>query len=514
MPLKHISSPSYQAGSVWESFPRKSNTDLKDSKGSTLRHCPDIQDDKFKPPPPRLVPLPTELIQSILSYLKDDTSSLLSCSLTDMRLSSLARGVLFRFVALGAPTGEALYRKYAAFREALLTSGANGSSLASAIRSLCLRFGKGFSMGQNEDYDYQLEKDATLPSTLSLIVNLRSLTIHNGSDDLVTFPTALRPSLLTLFSSPSLRNLELRGIKRMDDVFFQHFTNLQHLKLVDSFLRTGKNGGEDGDGRPYLRKCRLESISFFSCHKSIFHELVALSLSPTSGLDLSRLRACHFLFAPSSMPWRRKDRGIDPWNVALQSKDTLESFQWHWHPSFLKRPLCLDISVFPLLRRLSIALEPTYITGNIGNTPQVLNLATPGNAIEFIEIGIQLSEYRTIESFTTEPGKRHWMELDTCLASTHKFMHLQKAEIVLFIKATKCLTEEETEQYREKLMLNFPLLSERGCGVFCVVFCRTADCSAISESLRLMSISCVGSRKIERPTQIVSEYMDSWRLSS
>ena len=139
-----------------------------------------------------------------------------------------------------------------------------------------------------------------------------------------------------------------------------------------------------------------------------------------------------------------------------------------------KRPLCLDISVFPLLRHLSIALEPTYPTGNIGNIPQVLDLATPGNAIEFIEIGIQLSEYRTIESFTTEPGKRHWIELDTCLASTHKFMHLQKAEIVLFIKLMKQLTGEETERYREKLMLNFPLLSDRGCGVFCVVFCRNA----------------------------------------
>ena len=280
------------------------------------------------------MPLPTELIQSILSYLEDDTSSLLPCSLTDMRLSSLARGVLFRIVALGAPTGEALYRKYAAFREALLTFGANGLSLAKSIRSLCLRFGKGSLMAQNEDYDYQL-----LPSTLSLIVNLKSLTIHNGNDDLVTFPTALRPSLLTLFSSLGLRNLELRGIKRMDDVYLQHFTDLQHLKLVDSFLKTVKTEGEDSDGRPHLRKCRLESISFFSCHKSIFHELVALSLSPTSGLDLSRLRACHFLVAPSSMPWRRKDRGIDPWNVALQSKDTLESFQWHWHPSCMRLPL-------------------------------------------------------------------------------------------------------------------------------------------------------------------------------
>lgn len=356
MPLKHASSSSLIDGSVWESFQRKNDTDPTDSKGSTLastRHCPDVkgfqskpagEDEKFKPPPPRPVPLPTELIQSILSYLEDDTSSLLSCSLTDMRLSFLARGVLFRIVALGAPTGEALYRKYAAFREALLTSGANGSSLAKSIRSLCLRFGKGSLMAQNEDYDYQLEKDATLPSTLSLIVNLKSLTIHNGGDDLVTFPTALRPSLLTLFSSPGLRNLELRGIKRMDDVYLQHFTNLQHLKLVDSFLKTVKNEGEDSDGRPHLRKCRLENISFFSCHKSIFHELVALSLRPTSGLDLSRLRACHFLFAPSSMPWRRKDRGIDPWNVALQSKDTLESFQWHWHPSCM----CLPLSFFDI----------------------------------------------------------------------------------------------------------------------------------------------------------------------
>ncbi|KIK07747.1 hypothetical protein K443DRAFT_128868 [Laccaria amethystina LaAM-08-1] len=420
--------------------------------------------------------LPRELIRSILSYLEDDTTSLLSCSLTDIQLSSFARGVLFRNVGLDALIGKTLCRKYAAFREALLTSSTKGSSLARSIRSLCLRFGKGFLMAQNQNYDYQLEKDATLPSTLSLIVNLRSLIIHNGSDELVTFPTALRPSLLTLFSSPSLRNLELRGIKRMDDVYLQHFTNLQHLKLVGSFLKTVKNEGEDGDdGRPHLRKCRLESISVFSCHKSIFHELAALSSSPTSGLDLSGLRYCHFLFAPSSMPWNRKDRGIDPWNVALQSKDTLEYFQWHRHPSFPVLPLCLDISVFPLLRHLSIALEPTlFIEGDMGNTPQVLDLATPGNAIEYIEIGMQLSENRTIESFTSELGKRHWMELDTCLASTHKFAHLQKAEIVLFIKSINWLEEEEEERYREKLMLNFPLLPERGCGVFCVEFCPRA----------------------------------------
>lgn len=110
----------------------------------------------------------------------------------------------------------------------------------------------------------------------------------------------------------------------------------------------------------------------------------------------------------------------------------------------------------------------------MGNTPQVLDLAMPGNAIEFIEIGIQLSENRTVENSTSELGKGHWMELDTCLASMHKFAHLQKAEIVLFIKSKNWLAEEEAEQYHEKLMLNFPLLSERGCGVFHVVLCRNA----------------------------------------
>lgn len=151
-----------------------------------------------------LVNVPPELITSILSYLEDDTFSLLSCSLSNKHLSFVAREVLVRTVVLDAPTGEDLCRKYAAFRQLLLgSSSANGSSLARCIRSLCLRFGKGVSSAENQDH-YQIEKDTTLPSTLSLIVSLKSLTIHNGSDRLVMFPTVLRPTLLTLFASPSI----------------------------------------------------------------------------------------------------------------------------------------------------------------------------------------------------------------------------------------------------------------------------------------------------------------------
>lgn len=129
-----------------------------------------------------LVNLLPELMTSILvSYLEDDTSSLLSCSLANKHLSFSACGVLVRTVVLDTPTGEDLHRKYAAFHQLLLgSSSANGSSLARSIRSLCLRFGRGVSSAENQDR-YQIEKDTTLPSTLSLIVNLKSLTIHSAS---------------------------------------------------------------------------------------------------------------------------------------------------------------------------------------------------------------------------------------------------------------------------------------------------------------------------------------------
>jgi len=90
---------------------------------------------------------------------------------------------------------------------------ANGSSLAQFIHFLSLCFGKGVLWAVKQD-SYQLEKDAMLASTFSLIINLKSLMIHNGSDPLVTFPSTLHPSLLTLFVLPSLMNLKLQGIKR------------------------------------------------------------------------------------------------------------------------------------------------------------------------------------------------------------------------------------------------------------------------------------------------------------
>jgi len=279
-----------------------------------------------------VVNLAPELITSILSHLEDDTCSLLSCSLTNKCFTFPSRRVLVRTIALDTPTGEDLHKKYVAFRHCLMT--ANGSSLARSIRFLSLRFGKGVSWAVKQD-SYQLEKDATLASTLSLIVNLKSLTIHNGSDPLITFPSTLRPSLLTLFASPSLMNLELRGIKKMDDVYLRHFTNLKHLALVNSFLRTRDNKREhNGTSLGNMKKCSLESLSVSLCHSElIFGQLIALSSSPTSAFDISQLQACHFLFTQTYAPWEREDRGINAWNAALLCKDTLEVFHWHWHPS-------------------------------------------------------------------------------------------------------------------------------------------------------------------------------------
>lgn len=277
-----------------------------------------------------LVNLAPELMTSILSHLEDDTCSLLSCSLTNKCLTFPSRGILVRTVALDAPTGEDLHKKHVAFRHFLMT--ANGSSLARSIRFLSLRFGKGVSWAEKQD-SYQLEKDATLASTLSLIVNLKTLMIHNGSDPLVTFPSTLRPSLLTLFASPSLRNLELQGIKKMDAIYLQHFTNLKHLALFNNFLRTRDKTAEHTTSRGNMKKCSLESLSVSLCHELIFGQLTALSLSPTSTFDISQLKVCHFLFAQSCEPWEREDRGIDAWNAALLCKDTLEVFHWHWHPS-------------------------------------------------------------------------------------------------------------------------------------------------------------------------------------
>lgn len=417
------------------------------------------------------VNLALELTTSILSHLGDDTCSLLSCSLTNKCFTFPSRTVLVRTIALEAPTGEDLYKKYVAFRHFLIT--ANSSSLVRSIRFLTLRFGKGVSWAEKQDY-YQLEKDATLASTLSLIVNLKSLTIHNGRDPLVTFPGTLCPSLLTLFASPSLRNLELRGIKKMDDVYLQHFTNLKHLALVDGFLMTKDKKRDHTTGLNNMKKCSLKSLSISLCHELIFGQLTALSLSPTSTFDISQLQACHFLFAQSCAPWEVEHRGIDAWNAALLCKDTLEVFHWHWHPSSPIDPLCLDISMLPSLRHLSIALEPTrFLRRVLGNTSEVLDLAVPGNAIESVDVGIQLSEYRTRQSFAVESGKRRWMELDACLSSPFRFRCLKKVEITLFIKSEEGTspTGDDAGYYREKLMLNFPLLLERGCGVFRVVHC-------------------------------------------
>jgi hypothetical protein len=442
-----------------------------------------------------LVNLPPELKTSILSCLEDDTSSLLSCSLTNKHLSFAARGVLVRTVVLDTPTGEDLRRKYAAFRQFLLgSSSTNGSSLARSIRSFCLRFGKGVSSAENQDH-YQIEKDATLPSTLSLIVNLKSLTIHSGSDRLVMFPTVLRPTLLTLFASPSLRKLELRGIKRMDDIYLRHFTNLKHLSLADSFLKTRRTGDEVVSSLGIMKKCPLESLSVSSCHKLIFRELSALNSSPTSAFDISQLRVCQFLFSQPYIHWnidrKRDDRGIAAWNTALLCKDTLEIFHWQWYPSRTSilpridfafsdnlslhkgslRPLCIDLSMLPTLRHLSIALEPRFFyNGALGNTPEVLDLAAPGNVIESVELGVQLSEKNANESLTCEPGKGRWKQLDACLASTLKFRCLEKAEIILFLDSGR-RSIGDVDRYRDMLMLQFPLLLERDCGVFRVAHC-------------------------------------------
>ena len=290
-----------------------------------MSHLNSSIEPSFNSPVANLAP---ELITSILSHLEDDTCSLISCSLTNKCFIFPSRRVLVRTIALDAPTGEDVHKKYVAFRHFLMT--ANGSSLARSIRFLSLRFGKGVSWAEKQD-SYQLEKDATLASTLSLIVNLKSLTIHNGSDPLVTFPSTLRPSLLTLFASPGLMNLELRGIKKMDDVYLPHFTNLKHLALVDSFLTRDKKR-EHATSLGNMKKCSLESLSVSLCHELIFGQLTALSLSPTSAFDISQLQACHFLFAQSCAR-EREDRGIDAWNAALLCKDTLEVFHWHWHPS-------------------------------------------------------------------------------------------------------------------------------------------------------------------------------------
>jgi len=111
-----------------------------------------------------------------------------------------------------------------------------------------------------------------------------------------------------------------------------------------------------------------------------------------------------------------------------------------------------------------------FIDGTLGNTPELLDLASPGNIIESVEIGIQSSVDNANQSLTCEPGKGRWMQLDACLASTLKFRCLEKAEMILFLKS-KWLSVDDVDQYCDTLMLQFPLLLERGCGVFRVALC-------------------------------------------
>lgn len=135
-------------------------------------------------------------------------------------------------------------------------------------------------------------------------------------------------------------------------------------------------------------------------------------------------------------------------------------------------PLCIDLAMLPSLRHLSIALEPMYSHSDVlGNIPEALDLAAPGNVIESVEIGIQLSVDNANRSLTCEPGKGLWMQLDARLTSTLKFRCLEKAEIILFLKRDR-QSIANAERYRDLLMLQFPLLLERGCGVFRVVNCE------------------------------------------
>lgn len=128
--------------------------------------------------------------------------------------------------------------------------------------------------------------------------------------------------------------------------------------------------------------------------------------------------------------------------------------------------------MLPSLRHLSIALEPMYSHSDVlGNIPEALDLAAPGNVIESVEIGIQLSVDNANRSLTCEPGKGLWMQLDARLTSTLKFRCLEKAEIILFLKRDR-QSIANAERYRDLLMLQFPLLLERGCGVFRVVNCE------------------------------------------
>jgi len=131
--------------------------------------------------------------------------------------------------------------------------------------------------------------------------------------------------------------------------------------------------------------------------------------------------------------------------------------------------------MLPSLRHLSVALEPSkFVDQVLGNVPEVLNLAMSGNVIGSVDVGIQLSVFRTKQSFASdEPGKIRWMELDACLSSPSKFRCLKQAEITLFIKSIEStnITGKDAERYRKRLMLNFPLLLEWGCGVFRVVPC-------------------------------------------
>lgn len=62
------------------------------------------------------------------------------------------------------------------------------------------------------------------------------------------------------------------------------------------------------------------------------------------------------------------------------------------------------------------------------------------------------------------------MQLDACLASTLKFSCLKKVEIILFLKSERRLIGD-VDQCRDMLMLQFPLLLERGCVVFRVAHC-------------------------------------------
>ncbi|KAF9456847.1 hypothetical protein BDZ94DRAFT_1314758 [Collybia nuda] len=411
--------------------------------------------------------LPTELLDTIFDYPRQDITSLKACSLVCHTLRSACQAHIFHTASLEFfvfNTGTGPVSSHRQFLDVVSAS----PYLASLVREL--RFTRPRNAGPvllRTSEEERAVHQGVVAQILAALPQLRALVIRTPSGSLMwrRLSVVLTTALSEVVQLPTLRRLDLGITWEAPSSFFKSLTNLQVLRFAELNIPLGPKmeilttaGPIDRPSHTHVEHGYLQSLSILS--DMTFPCIDALFLCPSHPLDITHLRSLTLAFITDEFIVRRLleacGKSLFTFRIHVQQRGDSPSHEEDIGLQYLQNVTSLTLSSSMAFTRSCESFAIRWLTAAMNTLPSLGHL-------EKLTIIFEISYIQDILIWE----EATWSTLDSLLVhvsdlrSVHLLFHLRSSiDLTAESERLSMLVRERAVQLADSGLLKIRTISK------------------------------------------------------